>query len=100
MDLAHESNLSASRINEVIGYAECLRQSIFMRYSIKDQKSLRADAKRLGIALGKPITKQGKPYAHLHFLSGDLAAPLPETFSITKGGLFSIIGTKPLPKLI
>ncbi len=100
MDLAHDSKLSTSRINEVLGFAECLRHPIFMRYSHKDEKSLRADAKRIGISLGKPITKQGRPYAHLHFMSGDLAAPLPEAFSITKGGLFSIIGSKPLPRLI
>ncbi len=100
MDLAHDSKLSTSRINEVLGFAECLRHSIFMRYSHNDEKSLRADAKKIGISLGKPITKQGKPYAHLHFMSGNLAAPLPETFSITKGGLFSIIGSQPLPRLI
>ena len=71
-----------------------------MRYSVKEQKSLRADAKALGISLASPITKQGKPYAHLHFMSGGLAAPIPDTFSVTKEGLFSIIGSKPLPKLI
>jgi len=100
MDLAHDSKLPASRINEVLGFAECFRHSIFMRYSIKDEKSLRADAKKLGISLGRPLTKQGKPYAHLHFISGDLAAPIPDTFNLTKEGLFSIIGSKPLPKLI
>ncbi len=100
MDLAHDSKLPASRINEVLGFAECFRHSIFMRYSIKDEKSLRADAKKLGISLGRPLTKQGKPYAHLHFISGDLAAPIPDTFNLTKEGLFSILGSKPLPKLI
>ena len=100
MDLAHDSKLPASRINEVLGFAECFRHSIFMRYSIKDEKSLRADAKKLGISLGRPLTKQGKPYAHLHFMSGNLAAPIPDAFNLTKEGLFSIIGSKPLPKLI
>ena len=100
MDRAHDAKLPASRINEVLGYVQCQNQGIFMRYSRNDQRALNADAKKLGLAIGKPITKQGKPYAHLHFMSGDLAAPLPETFSSTKGGLFSIIGSKPLPKLI
>jgi hypothetical protein len=100
MDLAHDSKLPASRVNEVLGYVQCQSQGIFMRYSRNDQRALNADAKKLGLSVGKPITKQGKPYAHLHFMSGNLAAPLPETFSITKGGLFSIIGSKPLPKLI
>jgi hypothetical protein len=100
LDLAHDSKLPTSRVNEVLGFAECLRHSIYMRYSVKDQKSLRADAKKLGISLGRPLTKQGRPYAHLHFMSGDLAAPIPDTFNLTKEGLFSIIGSKPLPKLI
>lgn len=100
MDLAHESTLTTARINEVIGFAECLRNSIFMRYSIKEERALKADAKRLGISLGRAITKQGKPYAHLHFMSGDLSAPIPDTYNLTKGGLFSIIGSKPIPKLI
>jgi hypothetical protein len=100
MDLAHESTLTTARINEVIGFAECLRNSIFMRYSIKEERALKADAKRLGVSLGRAITKQGKPYAHLHFMSGDLSAPIPDTYNLTKGGLFSIIGSKPIPKLI
>ncbi len=100
MDSAHDSHLPTARVNEVLGYVQCQNQDIFMRYSRNDLRALNADAKKLGISLGKPITKQGKPYAHLHFMSGDLAAPLPETFSITKGGLFSIIGSKPLPRLI
>jgi hypothetical protein len=100
MDFAHESKLTPSRINEVIGFVECLRHSIHMRYSLKDEQSLKADAKKLGILLSKPITKQGTPYAHLHFMSGDLAAPIPDSFSHTKGDLFSIIGNKPKPKLV
>jgi hypothetical protein len=35
LNLAHNSKLSSSRINEVLGFAECLRHSIYMRYSIK-----------------------------------------------------------------
>ena len=61
MDLAHESTLTTARINEVIGFAECLRNSIFMRYSNKEERALKADAKRLGISLGRAITKQGRP---------------------------------------
>jgi hypothetical protein len=32
-------------------------------------------------------------------MSGNLAAPIPDTFNLTKEGLFSIIGSKPLPKI-
>ena len=100
MDFAHDSQLPATRVNEVLGYVLCQSIGIYMRYSRMDERALKADAKKLGLSLGIPITKQGKPYAHLHFMSGNLAAPLPQTFSITKGGLFSIIGSKSLPKLI
>jgi hypothetical protein len=100
MDFAHDSQLPATRVNEVLGYVQCQSLGIYMRYSRMDERALKADAKKLGLVLGKPITKQGKPYAHLHFMSGNLAAPLPQTFSLTKDGLFSIIGGKPLPKLI
>lgn len=100
MDFAHASKLPAARVNEVLGYVQCQSQGIYMRYSRTDERALKADAKNLGLSLGKSISKQGTPYAHLHFMSGDLAAPIPESFDHTKGGLFSIIGSKPKPKLI
>jgi len=99
MDQAHESNLSPSRINEVLGYVQCQRHGIYMRYSKVSERALKADAKKLGISLGNHLEKQGKPYAHLHFMSGKLSAPIPDEFSLTKGDLFSIIDDEPSPRL-
>lgn len=95
-DTAHSVDLPSHLVNEVLGYLECARLGIHMNYSSNELDALKTLAKRLGLNHKSKLGKQGMPYGHLHFNSGDISAALPDTFTITNRALFGILYEKPL----
>ena len=88
---AHNAGLTAQRVNEVLGFAQSTFYGIEMEYSYRERKSLKSDARKLGINIAAPIEKSGLPYGHLDFNSGDVRKPLPLDFSLSKDDLFGMI---------
>jgi hypothetical protein len=88
---AHGSEMSTSRVNELLGFAHCVKHGVQMNYSSREIRKLRAECRALGLSLGEDLADMGVPYGHLDFISGDIKSPLPNDFSLSKGNLFSII---------
>jgi hypothetical protein len=88
---AQSSGVPTNRINELIGFAHCLKNEIPMNYSSRDIRRLRAECRDVGLTLDGDLSDMGVPYGHLDFVSGDIRKPLPEDFSLSNGNLFSII---------
>ena len=100
IEMAHSHPMPIERINEVIGFIEAERLGITMKYTDKQLKAIKTDAKRIGLVMGRSILAQGEAYGHLHFSSGGLSGPIPNGFNRTDEDLFSIIRTEPLPRKV
>ena len=83
--------MPTSRINELIGFAHCLKHEVPMNYSSRDIRRLRAECRDIGLTPDGDLSDMGVPYGHLDFVSGDIRKPLPKDFSLSNGNLFSII---------
>jgi hypothetical protein len=88
---AQSSGVPTSRVNELIGFAHCLKHEVPMNYTSREIRRLRSECRDIGLTLDGDLSDIGVPYGHLDFVSGDIQKPLPEDFSLSNGNLFSII---------